>query len=1141
VKARRLREALVAAAMAWTAAVGTPAAMGQADQAPLATGPAPADFADPILVDPVCNTVSVSLSSSNLGTGEPFGVAMTVPGGANWFGVKLCPIANPSLYCWTPDWLVPYPSLPQDPVVPACAQPGLYRVIGAGGLTQNAFQCGSSSPVTVSIRKPCITGVIADTPAATGNRTTIRWATANQTRFAIDLQNGTSTWPIVGWTNSSSARTFLWDIPSNLTPGTYWVRVWVDNGIAEGSATTDSFFIQGGPTVSNVTFSTAPSCFGATSTYAGKPVTVSWTSTYQARWELYDCVAGCQLVQAGNNGNQSTVWTPSSPGNRVLTVLSINGTFHKEAQSPNLNIQPRPSVSVQWQSVNTNVSESAPQTNLAAMVTTDPPTSPLPDLVEVSYQNENGTATAGVDYGARSSAVYGPITFGACLASGSLASLPTAISIGNDTIDEIDETFVMHLTSASQASLGTLTAHTFRIIDDDAPPTLSIGDVSLVEGTGGTSTASLPVTLTGATALVATVNYTTADGSAAAGADYAAVSGTLTFAPGAHNAVIQVPVTADPLHEGTESFTVSLSVPGNAAIADGQATVTIQDDDPIPTLTILGAEVTEANAGATVDFTYQLSNPTIDTVSFAWATADGTATAGADYAPASGTRTLAPGATSGTIAVSVLGDLLDEPDETFQVALSSVVNATGGPSAPATIHDDDPPPSVSIGDASVTEVNASSVLATFDVTLSAPSGYTVTVNHATGPGTATPGADYAPASGTLTFPPGTVSRTVAVAVGGDTLDEPTETFFVDLSSPSAGTLTLGDAQGQGTILDDDPPATVYVTNASEVEGDEGERVVNVSVVVDPSGLPITVDYATADGTAQRGTDYLGTNGTLTFPPGTAFRLLPLTFLGDAVVEPNETFTVNLSAPTNATIADGQAEVAIVNDDAGFVSSVELAPGSEETADLRPVGSAPAVHLYRLGQQPRSSYEVVVDATSGDVAVPSGIHLERYAWDQTTLLQSSTPLAGGVNRSLRFSNDQFFAVNHQFLKVWSSQCTTDCGPDDVYRIRVFDTTYSVPRFNNAGQTTVLIVQNTGANPVSGWVDFWDGGGALLGSSPLAVSAKGVFVLNTSTVMPGLSGSITISNDGSYSDLVGKAVSIEPATGFAFDTPMSPRPR
>ena len=439
--------------------------------------------------------------------------------------------------------------------------------------------------------------------------------------------------------------------------------------------------------------------------------------------------------------------------------------------------------------------------------------------------------------------------------------------------------------------------------------------------------------------------------------------------------------------------------------------------------------------------------------------------------------------------MSILGDLLDEPDETFQVALSSVAGATPGVDGVVLIHDDDPPPSVSINDVSLTEPAGPTVMTTFDVTLSAPSAYGVSVNLATGPGgTATPSRDYGAVSGTLTFPPGTTSRNFQVAIWADTLDEPDETFFVDLSSPSTGTLTLGDSQGQGTILDDDPAAEVLAANLQIAEGDDGLHTGSVGVILAPSGFPVTVTYETADDTATGERDYLPASGTLTFAPGETHRAVPVTILGDAVAEPNERFYLNLVAATNATITHGPGEVVILNDDSGFVRSVELAPGAEETADLRPVGGAPALHLYRLGQRPRSSYEVVVDALSGDVSMPFGLHLERYAADQTTPLQYSTPLAGGVNRSLRWRNAEFVAVNHQFLRVWSSQCTTDCGPDDVYRIRVFDTTYNVPRFNNSGQITVLLVQNTATYPVAGRVDFWDGGGAHVGSSPFVLRAR-----------------------------------------------------
>jgi hypothetical protein len=170
-----------------------------------------------------------------------------------------------------------------------------------------------------------------------------------------------------------------------------------------------------------------------------------------------------------------------------------------------------------------------------------------------------------------------------------------------------------------------------------------------------------------------------------------------------------------------------------------------------------------------------------------------------------------------------------------------------------------------------------------------------------------------------------------------------------------------------------------------------------------------------------------------------------------------------------------------------------------------------------------------------------------SWDFTTVRQQSvavTPDATGkgTSRALRWRNEQPFPVNGEFLRVRSTQCGTDCGPDDVYRVRSFDTTCAVPRFNNVtGQATVLLLQNASAMAFSGTIDFWDATGALRASVPFALAPRGTLVHNTALTVPDLSGSITIMHEGGYGDLSGKAVSIEPATGFTFDTPLVPRPR
>ena len=134
------------------------------------------------------------------------------------------------------------------------------------------------------------------------------------------------------------------------------------------------------------------------------------------------------------------------------------------------------------------------------------------------------------------------------------------------------------------------------------------------------------------------------------------------------------------------------------------------------------------------------------------------------------------------------------------------------------------------------------------------------------------------------------------------------------------------------------------------------------------------------------------------------------------------------------------------------------------------------------------------------------------------------------------------VADQFVRVRSTTCTGDCGPDDVYRIRAYDTTYSVPRFNNSGtQVTVLFLQNPTTETVAGTMVFWTAAGGPVSTYGFNLPARQTLVLNTTTATAASGGTITIANDAPYAALAGKAVSVEPSTGFSFDTPLLPRPR
>jgi hypothetical protein len=244
-----------------------------------------------------------------------------------------------------------------------------------------------------------------------------------------------------------------------------------------------------------------------------------------------------------------------------------------------------------------------------------------------------------------------------------------------------------------------------------------------------------------------------------------------------------------------------------------------------------------------------------------------------------------------------------------------------------------------------------------------------------------------------------------------------------------------------------------------------------------------------------------------------------------------------AGPARADVWDVQTN----SDNTAGTTQNELVHGSDQIHDLGVLaGGFADQDWYRIGQKAYASYEVIVDATSGDIG--QGVALQRIASDQASVLQTAAPVTIGLNysQSLRWMNTTAAPIDDQYVRVESSSCTTDCGPDDVYRIRSYETTQSVPRFNNsASQITVLLLQNPSAYPIAGNIYFWGITGTLLGTSPFSLPAKNTLVLNTAGVVPGGSGALTIANDGRYGDLSGKTVALEPATGFSFDSPMIPR--
>jgi hypothetical protein len=505
------------------------------------------------------------------------------------------------------------------------------------------------------------------------------------------------------------------------------------------------------------------------------------------------------------------------------------------------------------------------------------------------------------------------------------------------------------------------------VTDTLPPPSISIAGATVPEPDGAaTANAVFTVTLSESRPYAVSVQYATQNGAAGvlnlgiatAPADYAAASGTLTFAPGETSKTITVAVAGDALDEVEEGFSVVLSNPTNATLGTSTAAGRIVDNDVAPAMSIGDVTIdegTEPGAQMVAAFPITLSSPSgqrISVVARLGGGAGDTAGRVSDYNGQSEIVTFEPGETSKVYTVSIVGDSLDEADETFTVllAFSVTVNFTfADGSAIGTIRDDDPTPTLAIGDVVVVEGDSDAGRpAELVVMLSAPSGLPVSVHYFTQDDTATSPGDYAPvpATTTLTFAPGETTKRIQVRVHGDLLDEADETLNVFLFLPDNA--TISDDRGVVHIQDDDAPPSLSVQDAVVVEGNDAEHGTSAAVTVTlsaPSGRPVTVGYSTADGTAFAGGDYTAASGTLTFAPGETTQTVALRVAADTAPEADETFSVILSNALDATILDGEGTVTIRDDDTPprvaevFVSGTAWSPAFLQALSALGLGSA----------------------------------------------------------------------------------------------------------------------------------------------------------------------------------------------------------
>jgi uncharacterized protein YhjY with autotransporter beta-barrel domain len=473
------------------------------------------------------------------------------------------------------------------------------------------------------------------------------------------------------------------------------------------------------------------------------------------------------------------------------------------------------------------------------------------------------------------------------------------------------------------------------------------------------------------------VNITTS-GTATSGVDYTGGVATVSIPAGATTATITINPTVDGTVEANETVILTVAAgTGYTVGAPASATGTILNDD-VPSVSISVAPASVSEDGATnLVYTFTLNQPSLTALSVGF-TVGGTATFGVDYGAAPSPLVIPAGSTTGTYLVDPAADATIEANETVIITLAAGAGYVVGvpASATGTILNDDLP-NLTINDVTASEGNAGVTNFTFTVSLSAPAGPGgVTFDIATANGTATAGIDYVANSLTgQTIPAGSSTYTFTVQVNGDALNEPSETFFVNVTNVVNAVVV--DGQGVGTIVNDDPLPSLSINDVTVVEGNAGTVNAVFTVTLSAaSGQTVSVNYATADGTATQPADYTNTSGTLTFTPGTTTQTITVPVIGETVPEANETFFVNLSGAVNATIADNQGVGTITNDDVPVtVSPATLPNGTVATAYSQTVTASGGVAPYTF------------TVTAG--ALPTGLTLSPAG------ALTGTPTAGGT--------------------------------------------------------------------------------------------------------------------------------------------------
>jgi hypothetical protein len=441
-----------------------------------------------------------------------------------------------------------------------------------------------------------------------------------------------------------------------------------------------------------------------------------------------------------------------------------------------------------------------------------------------------GTATSGADF----TAITGSVAFAAGDTSKDITVTPLA-----DTEFENTETITLTLSPEAAYAVEPENTTLVHLIDEDQVHVSVAADDAVV--TEASTQVRFYFSRSGSTGAALNVNYTMS-GTATPGVDYTGASGVFQIPAGASGAFLTLTPVNDTLAEGSETIICTVTPdPGVYGARLASAFFNLGDDDTAGLVQVRFTSGTSSGAEsvAAVNLPVTLSTAASGPVTVNYAVSSGSATGGGvDYQFANGTLQFAPGVTSQNIPLTVIDDIFPEGSETVVVTLSAPNSATLGTSAHTyTITDNDAPPLPTVAFTSAASAASENVAApaALLVTLSAVPTSTVSVTYTATGGTATAPTDFTPASGTLTFAAGEVTKRLPITVVNDTVDEGDETIVFTLSAPSGATLGAQTTH-TFTILNDDQNMPPVITLTSPT-------VANVGL---PTGVGLILEATVTD-------------------------------------------------------------------------------------------------------------------------------------------------------------------------------------------------------------------------------------------------------------------------------------------------------